>query len=165
VNKGTASASEIVAGALQDHRRALVVGERTYGKGSVQTPFRLQGGGLLKLTTALYYTPHDRVIQASGIGPDVEIDGRPQAVIDSRPELVAEREVPGHLDAGASVTNPSGHERAAAAADATGEAARLAEDPQLQGAVVQLAALVRVGKATRAVTTQRPRTSKGAGVR
>jgi carboxyl-terminal processing protease len=156
VNKGTASASEIVAGALQDHRRAIVVGERTYGKGSVQTPFRLQGGGLLKLTTALYYTPRDRVIQASGIGPDVEVDARPHAVVDSRPELVAEREVPGHLEAGQDADNPSGHERVAAAANAEGEGARLAEDPQLQAAIVQLGALVRVGKATRAAVARQP---------
>jgi carboxyl-terminal processing protease len=101
VNKGTASASEIVAGALQDHERALIVGERTYGKGSVQAPFQLDDGSLLKLTTALYYTPDDRLIQASGITPDVYVgaaDPEATANRDSRPEIRPERAHPRHLD-------------------------------------------------------------------
>ena len=72
VNGGSASASEIVAGALQDHNRAVIVGERTFGKGSVQTILPMENGAALKLTTALYYTPDNRSIQASGIVPDVE---------------------------------------------------------------------------------------------
>lgn len=71
VNEGSASASEIVAGALQDHGRAVVVGNETFGKGSVQTIQDLQTGGALKLTTARYYTPDGRSIQAAGIEPDV----------------------------------------------------------------------------------------------
>lgn len=101
VNKGSASASEIVAGALQDHRRALIVGERTYGKGSVQAPFELDDGSLLKLTTALYFTPKDRLIQASGIAPDVYIGiTAPGAAPskDSRPEIDPERSHPRHLE-------------------------------------------------------------------
>ncbi len=107
VNKASASASEIVAGALQDHGRALIVGERTYGKGSVQAPFELEDGSLLKLTTSLYYTPDDRLIQASGITPDVHVGVAPTGaapaggstapLADSRPEISPERDAPRHL--------------------------------------------------------------------
>lgn len=100
VNKASASASEIVAGALQDHRRAIIIGERTYGKGSVQAPFEMRDGSLLKLTTALYFTPQDRLIQASGIVPDVFVgaaDPISLPNLDSRAEIRPERDVPGHL--------------------------------------------------------------------
>lgn len=73
INGGSASASEIVAGALQDHRRAVILGTRSFGKGSVQTIIPLTGHGAIRLTTAEYFTPSGRSIQAKGIKPDIEV--------------------------------------------------------------------------------------------
>ena len=77
INGGSASASEIVAGALQDHRRAIVVGTKSFGKGSVQTLIPLRGDGAMRLTTARYYTPSGRSIQALGISPDIVVNQPP----------------------------------------------------------------------------------------
>jgi len=74
INGGSASASEIVAGALQDQQRATIVGTRSFGKGSVQTIMPLGASGALRLTTARYYTPSGRSIQAKGIDPDVVVE-------------------------------------------------------------------------------------------
>ena len=78
INGGSASASEIVAGALQDHRRAIVVGTKSFGKGSVQTVMPLRGDGAMRLTTARYYTPSGRSIQALGVSPDIVVDQPPR---------------------------------------------------------------------------------------
>jgi carboxyl-terminal processing protease len=95
VDGGTASASEVFAGALQDHRRAVIVGERTFGKGSVQSVLPLRNGGGVKLTTARYYTPSGRSIQAEGIEPDVVYESGGVAGADA--ERTREADLERHL--------------------------------------------------------------------
>lgn len=87
VDRQTASASEVLAGALQDHQRARIVGERTFGKGSVQSILALRNGGGLKLTTAHYFTPLGRSIQDTGIHPDLEVDAQPDEAGMADPAL------------------------------------------------------------------------------
>ncbi|SFC32405.1 carboxyl-terminal processing protease [Marinospirillum celere] len=99
INSGSASASEIVAGALQDHRRGLIMGTASFGKGSVQTVLPLYNDRALKMTTALYYTPQGRSIQAEGIQPDIEvINARITPIEESR--RTRERDLQGHLESG-----------------------------------------------------------------
>ena len=74
INRSTASASEIVAGALKDYKKATILGTKTYGKGVVQTMLELSGGSLLKITTAHWYTPEGQTINKTGISPDVEVE-------------------------------------------------------------------------------------------
>ncbi|MBW5291154.1 MAG: Carboxyl-terminal protease [Candidatus Ruthia sp. Asou_11_S2] len=99
INEGSASASEIVAGALQDHKRAIIMGSTSFGKGSVQTILELQKGYGLKLTTAKYYTPNGRSIQAKGIVPDIELKNisleneAEKSVIETK-----EKDLDGHLE-------------------------------------------------------------------
>ena len=113
VNGGSASASEIVAGALQDHGRALILGTQTFGKGSVQTITPLANGGALTLTTALYYTKSGRSLQGKGVKPDIEMEApvvepdeeqqaRSRRAIDN---MVRERDLPG------AIKNPSGEDK------------------------------------------------------
>ncbi|MDA9982266.1 S41 family peptidase [Gammaproteobacteria bacterium] len=98
VNGGSASASEIVAGALQDHGRAIIMGTKTFGKGSVQTILPIDNGAALKITTARYYTPNGGSIQATGIIPDVVVEDLEIRKKDSAPERLRESNLQGHLE-------------------------------------------------------------------
>lgn len=97
INGGSASASEIVAGALQDHDRSTVVGSRSFGKGSVQSIFQLRGSYALKLTTQLYYTPSGRSIQGKGITPDVVVLQDIPDEIKGKDEIKGEASIRGHI--------------------------------------------------------------------
>ena len=104
VNGGSASASEIVAGALKDHHRAVIIGTQTFGKGSVQTIMPIEGEGAIRLTTARYYTPSGRSIQALGVAPDIIVEQRtPEDVAQSQeeeaqPPLRSEADLRGSLE-------------------------------------------------------------------
>jgi len=97
VNQGSASASEIVAGALQDHKRAIIMGTQTFGKGSVQTILPLSGGTALKLTTARYFTPLGRSIQAEGITPDIMLESIKVSQVESNFDPLKEADLSHHL--------------------------------------------------------------------
>lgn len=110
VDHYTASAAEIVAGALRDHRRAIVVGSRTWGKGSVQNIIELPDGSALKLTVARYYTPSGRSIQAHGIEPDVEVEQldqeMSQQLVQRALDRFSEASLEGHLESGQEPAEP-----------------------------------------------------------
>lgn len=142
VNGGSASASEIVAGALQDHQRAVVMGTKTFGKGSVQTILPLDDSSALRLTTARYFTPKGRSIQASGIVPDVIVeqvtteDGKPEP---RRRSGVREENLPGHLPSEAAAAEKADESARARAkeiptSDPTGDEA-IDKDTQLKRAL------------------------------
>ncbi|MCP3688548.1 MAG: S41 family peptidase [Gammaproteobacteria bacterium] len=125
INGGSASASEIVAGAMQDHRRAIIVGTKSFGKGSVQTIQELRNGSAVKLTTARYFTPNGRSIQALGIEPDIELSTlKISANAEKARKGFSENDLDGHL------SNPNGDGKAADNKSATGvveQSANLAE--------------------------------------
>jgi len=112
INQGSASAAEIVAGALQDHKRAVLVGKDTFGKGSVQTVLPLDNNTGVKITTALYFTPLGRSIQAKGIKPDIVVDDlKLQQQEEPLVESLKETNLAGHLeniDGVDSSTDPEG---------------------------------------------------------
>ena len=131
INGGSASASEIVAGALQDHKRATLVGTRSFGKGSVQTIIPLgAGNGALRLTTARYYTPSGRSIQAKGIMPDIEVLQDVPDELKERTDTKGEASLPGHLKAegaeeiGIAVLRAAGREGRQGAQDGARSSAR-----------------------------------------
>lgn len=109
INEGSASASEIVAGAIQDHKRGVIVGTRSFGKGSVQTIIPLPDGAGLRMTTARYYTPANRSIQALGINPDVEVPAQEPAKDDAptNDETLRETDLDNHIDARKEPTPPA----------------------------------------------------------
>ncbi|HXJ37510.1 MAG TPA: S41 family peptidase [Candidatus Eisenbacteria bacterium] len=143
VNGGSASASEIVAGALQDHKRALVLGTTTFGKGSVQTILPMDESSALRLTTARYYTPNGRSIQATGIVPDITMDqGTKVAKGDNNSSSVTslrEANLPRHLEHPQGVKVPAdGEEAEPDASDAPAPGVKegeLGSDPQLDRAL------------------------------
>ncbi len=118
VNESSASASEIVTGALQDHRRAVLIGQQTFGKGSVQTVVPVMGSAAIKLTTARYFTPHGRSIQAEGIKPDIEL--APVSIELSKKisaHSIKEKDLSGHLENGNGSNGESGESDAEATKD------------------------------------------------
>jgi len=137
INHGSASASEIVAGALQDHHRGVLMGTKSFGKGSVQSVVPLADGTAIKVTTALYYTPSGRSIQATGIDPDIEVEQKVVKVQEDAKQLpsVSERDLKGHL-ANGNGKKKGKKEQKAVHSDASDKMKeRLGLDTQLQRAL------------------------------
>lgn len=130
VNGGSASASEIVAGALQDNGRAIIMGTKTFGKGSVQTIMPMSNGAALKLTTARYFTPNGRSIQATGIEPDISMEQAKLTRGDSDNDRLKEADLSGHLE-----NEPPASAGPGQASDTSAKPAGAGEDFQLNEAL------------------------------
>ncbi|MCB1591649.1 MAG: S41 family peptidase [Alphaproteobacteria bacterium] len=111
INSGSASASEIVSGALQDHKRAILLGTKSFGKGSVQTVIPLPGYGAMRLTTARYYTPSGRSIQATGIEPDIFVEQAHVEAFKSSYNRIREEDLHGALDKNNAKNNDKNNEK------------------------------------------------------
>jgi carboxyl-terminal processing protease len=133
VNEGTASAAEIVSGALQDNGRAVIIGTQTFGKGSVQTVIPLEDGAALKLTTAKYYTPKGRSIQAEGITPDIMMKQIRPAEEKAEDKANTENHMPRERDLKGHIKSPT--ENDAKVDDAKKEPDNLDKDNQLKNAI------------------------------
>ena len=161
INAGSASASEIVAGALQDHKRAILMGVKSFGKGSVQSIIPLAGHGAMRLTTARYYTPSGRSIQAKGIEPDIEVK---QARIEEGPAVAqrGEANLRGALDAPKREEAPAeGKAPASKPPEGTPPGpAPEAQDYQMQRALDLLRGLALFGAAPVSAPTQAPPKTK-----
>jgi carboxyl-terminal processing protease len=150
INGGSASASEIVAGALQDHKRATVIGTRSFGKGSVQTIIPLGSNGAIRLTTARYYTPSGRSIQAKGIDPDIVIEQElpPELKGKEPPKSRGEASLRGHL-------RGDGKESKEKEKDTSGSSAYVPKEPE-KDTQLQYALSFILGTALEVTTTDAP---------
>ena len=149
INGGSASASEIVAGALQDHRRAIVVGTKSFGKGSVQTLVPLRGDGAMRLTTARYYTPSGRSIQALGVAPDIVVNQPIVAPVDPNAPVVEAPKPRSEADLRGIISNDSMTEEERALQEE--ERAKAEESAKLRDEDYQLAYAVDILKGLAAI--------------
>ncbi|MCB2183823.1 MAG: S41 family peptidase [Desulfobulbaceae bacterium] len=151
VNEGSASASEIVAGALQDHKRALILGAQTFGKGSVQTIIPMNNGAGLRLTTARYYTPNERSIQATGITPDIMVatefaDPKTEDKDKKKPHFLREKDLKHHMKNGETEQESESDQAVEESEEDDKLSEEISRDNQLKQALMLLKGLAVFGK-------------------